>query len=71
MYWGEEKFIPHLAGKTVGKRPPGRPRHRWEDNIRKSLEEIAWEEGMDWIGLAHDRDRWRSLVNTAMNLHVS
>jgi len=70
MYRGEEKFIPHLVGKPVGKITLGKPRHRWEDNIRKSLEELTWEEGVDWIGLAYDRDRWRSLVNTVLNLRI-
>jgi hypothetical protein len=52
----------------VGKRPLGRPRHRWE-NIRMDLREIGWG-GMDWIDLAQDRDQWRALVNTVMNLRV-
>jgi hypothetical protein len=59
-----------LVGKPEGKRPLGRPRHRWEDNVRINLREIGWA-GMDWIDLAQDRDQWRVLVNTVMNLRVS
>jgi hypothetical protein len=55
--------------KPEGKRPLGRPRHRWEDNIRMDLREIGWS-GMDWIDLAQDRDQWRALVNTVMGLRV-
>jgi hypothetical protein len=51
-----------LVGKPEGKRPLGRPRRRWEDNIRMDLREIGWG-GMDWIDLAQDRDQWRALVN--------
>jgi hypothetical protein len=57
------------VGKPEGKRPLGRPRHRWEDNIRMDLRGIGWG-GMDWIDLAQDRDQWRALVNTVMNLWV-
>jgi hypothetical protein len=53
----------------VGKRPLGRPRHRLEDYIKMDLREIGWG-GMDWIDLAQDRDQWRALVNTIMNLQV-
>jgi len=56
-------------GKSEGKRPLGRPRHRWEDNIEMDLQEVGCE-GMDWTELAQDRDRWRALVNMAMNLQV-
>jgi hypothetical protein len=52
------------------KRPLGRPRRRWVDNIKMDLREIEWD-GMDWIDMAQDRDQWRALVNTAMNLRVS
>jgi hypothetical protein len=52
-----------------GKRPPGRPRRRWVDNIKIDLREIGWE-GMDWIDLVQDRDQWRALVNTVMYLQV-
>jgi hypothetical protein len=58
-----------LVGKPEGKRPLGRPRHRWVDNIKMDHREIVWD-GMDCIGLAHDRDQWRALVNTIMNLRV-
>jgi hypothetical protein len=66
-----EKRSPYsvLVGKPEGKRPLGRPRRRWVDNIKMDLLEIGWD-GVDWIGLAQDRDRWRSLVNAVMNLRV-
>jgi hypothetical protein len=51
-----------LVGKPEGKKPLGRPRHRWVDNIRMDLGEVGWGE-VDSIGLAQDRDRWRALVN--------
>jgi hypothetical protein len=57
-----------LVGKPEGRRPLGRPRRRWEDNIKKDLREVEWV--MDWIDLAQDKDRWRALVNAAMNLRV-
>jgi hypothetical protein len=59
-----------LVGKPEGKRPLGRPRRRWVDSIKLDLREICWD-GMDWIDLAQDRDQWRALVNTVMNLRVS
>jgi hypothetical protein len=52
-----------LVGKAEGKRPQGRTRRRWVENIRMDLREIGWD-GMDWIDLAQDRDQWRALVNT-------
>jgi len=58
-----------LVGKAGGKRPLGRPRRRWEDNIKMDLEEVGCG-GMDWIELAQDRDRWWALVNAVMNLRV-
>ena len=58
-----------LVGKPEGKRPLGRPRLRWEDNIKMGLQEVGCG-GMDWIELAQDRDRWRALVNAVMNLRV-
>jgi hypothetical protein len=58
-----------LVGKPEEKRPAGRPRRRWVDNIKMDLRDIKWD-GMDWIDLAHDRDQWRALVNTLMNLRV-
>jgi hypothetical protein len=58
-----------LVGKPEEKRQLGRPRRRWVDNIKMNLGEIGWE-GMNWIDLAQDRDHWRALVNTVMNLWV-
>jgi hypothetical protein len=58
-----------LVGKPEGKRPLGRPRHRWVDNIKMDIREIGWDD-MDWMDLAQDRDQWRALVNTVMNLRV-
>jgi hypothetical protein len=58
-----------LVAKTEGKRPLGRPRRRWVDNIKIDLREIEWD-GVDRIDLAQDRDKWRALVNTVMNLRV-
>jgi len=58
-----------LVGKPEGKRPLGRPRRRWEDNMKMDLQEVGCV-GMDWIELAQDRDRWRALVNAVMNLRV-
>jgi hypothetical protein len=58
-----------LVGKPEGKRPLRRPTCRWEDNIRMDLREIGWE-GVDWIHLTQDRDKWKALVNTIMNLWV-
>ena len=58
-----------LVWKPGGKRPLGRPRRRWEDNIKMDLQEVGCG-GMDWIELAQDRDRWRALVNAVMNLRV-
>jgi hypothetical protein len=58
-----------LVGKPEGRIPLGRPRHRWEDNIKMDLKEVGCE-GMDWIELAQDRDGWRALVNAVMNLRV-
>ena len=58
-----------LVGKSEGKRPLGRPRRRWEDNIKMDLQEVGYG-GMDWIELAQDRERWRAVVNAVMNLRV-
>jgi len=67
---GEERGVYRvLLGKLEGRRPLGRPRHRWVDNIRLDLQEMGWGY-MDWILLAQDRDRWRTLVNAVMNLGV-
>jgi hypothetical protein len=67
MNGGEEEWI--LVGKPEGKRPLGRPRCRWVDNIKMDLREIGWG-GMDWIYLVVDRDQWRALVNTVMNHQI-
>jgi hypothetical protein len=58
-----------LVGKPEGKRPLGRPRRRWVDNIRMYLGEVGWG-GVDWNGLAKDRNRWRALVNSVLNVRV-
>jgi hypothetical protein len=58
-----------LVGKPEGKRPLGRPRRRWEDNIKKDLKEVECM-GEDWIELVQDRYRWRELVNAIMNLRA-
>jgi hypothetical protein len=59
-----------LVGKPEGKRPLGRPIRRWVVNIRMDLGEVGWD-GVDWIDLAQDRNRWRALVNSVLNLRVS
>jgi hypothetical protein len=67
---GDEKNAYRLlVGKPEGKRPLGRPRRRWLDNIRMDLVEVGWGH-VDWIGLAEDRDRWRALVNSVLNFRV-
>ena len=58
-----------LVGKPEGKRPLGRPRHRWEDNIKMDLQEVGCG-GVDWVQLAQDMDRWQVLMNAVMNLQV-
>jgi hypothetical protein len=58
-----------LMGKPEGKRPLGRPRRRWVDNIRMDLGVVEWGD-VDWIGLAKDRNRFRDLVNSVLNLRV-
>jgi hypothetical protein len=65
----ERKVYKVLVGKPEGKRPPGRPRRRWEDGIRMDLREIDLG-GVDWILLAQDRDRLRAVVSAVMNLRV-
>ena len=67
---GEERGVYRfLVGKLEGRRPLGRPRRRWVDNIRTDLQEVGCVY-MDWIGLVQDRDRWRALVSAVMNLRV-
>jgi hypothetical protein len=58
-----------LVGKPERKRPLGRPRRKWEDNIMMDLQEVGCR-GIDWIGLTQDRARWRAIVNAVMNLRV-
>ena len=68
--WGGEGGVHRvLVGKPEGKRPLGKPRHGWVDNIRMDLQEMGFRY-MDSIGLAQDRDRWRTLVSAVMNLRV-
>jgi hypothetical protein len=64
-----EKSVQGFGGKARRRRPLGRPRRRWEDGIRMDLTEIGWR-SVEWIQLAQDRNRWRALVNTAMNLRA-
>ena len=69
-HMGEERGVYRvLVGKPEGKRPLGRPRRRWVDNIRIDLQELGCGY-VDWIGLVHHRDRWRTLVSAVMNLRV-
>jgi hypothetical protein len=71
--WERKGMCTRFCGKPEGKRPLGRPRHRprWEDEIRMDLREIACGGGgVEWIQLAQDRDRWRALAITVMNLRV-
>jgi hypothetical protein len=58
-----------LVGRPEGRRPLGRPRRRWKDNIKMDLQEVGWGD-VDWIDMAKDRDRWRALVSAVMNLRV-
>jgi len=57
------------VGKSEGKKPLGRPRRRWEDNMKMYIQEVGCG-GTDWIELAQDRDRWRALVNAGMKIRV-
>ena len=69
MYGEEMSCMQGFGGEPGGKRPLGRPRCRWEDNIKNDLQEVGYG-GMDWIELAQGRDRWQACVNAVMNLHV-
>ena len=70
-YGGEERRVYRvLVGEPEGKRPLGRPKRRWEGNIKLDLQEKCCGVDMDWTKLAQDRDRWRALVNTVMSLRV-
>jgi hypothetical protein len=67
---GEERGVHRvLVGKPERKRPLGRPRRRWVDNIKSDFQEVGGG-GVDWVELAQDRDRWRTLVSTVKNLRV-
>jgi len=68
-YGGGKGVYRILVGKLEGKRPLGRPRHKWVDNISMDLQEVGCGY-MDWIGRAQDRDSWRTLVSAVMNLRV-
>jgi hypothetical protein len=68
--WEKRNAYRLLVGKSDGKRPLGRRRGRWVDNIRMDLGEVGWGD-VDWIGLTKDRNRWRALVNSELNLRVS
>ena len=68
-YRGEEKCIQGFGWETQRKEVLGRPRLRWENNIKMDIQEMAWR-GMGWIDLAEDRESWRALVNAVMNLRV-
>jgi hypothetical protein len=67
---GEREVHTVLVEKSEGTRPLGRPRRRWEDNIKMDSQEVEWR-GSDSSGLAQNRDRWRVLVNAVMNIRVS
>jgi hypothetical protein len=66
---GEEERHRLLVGKPEGKRPLGRQRRMWVDNIRMDLGEVGWGD-VDWIGMAQDRNKWRALVKSVLNLRV-
>ena len=69
LIWGRRGGYRVPVRKPAGKRPLGRPRRRWVDNVRIDLQEVGFGH-VDWIGLAQDRDGWRKLVNAVMNLRV-
>jgi hypothetical protein len=64
-YGGHERYLQGFGDRSDGKRPPGRPRHIFEDNIKMDIQEVGWG-GMDWIDLAQDRSKWLALVNAVM-----
>jgi hypothetical protein len=66
---GERNVYRILVGNPDGKSPLGRPTRRWVDNIKMDFREIGWD-GLDWIDLYQDRNQWRALVNTAMNIWI-
>jgi hypothetical protein len=68
-YGGQEKCIHCFRGETLGKEPLGRPKHRWEDDIKMDFQGVGWC-GMDWIALAQNSDKWLAVVKTVMNIHV-
>jgi hypothetical protein len=68
--YGESRGVYRvLVGKPEGKRPLGRPRRKWEDNIKMNLQEVKYG-GIDWVEQAQDRDRWQAFVNAVMKLRV-
>jgi hypothetical protein len=68
---GEDRGVNRvLMGKPEGKRPLGRPRRGWEDNIKMDLQEVRWRGRGDWMELAQDRDRWRALVGMVRDFRV-
>jgi hypothetical protein len=69
MHVGEEDAYRILVGKPEGKKPVGRPRRKWKNDFKTNIKEIEWD-GMDCIDLTLDRDQWRALVNTVINLRV-
>jgi hypothetical protein len=69
MYGQKRNAYRILVGKPEGKRPLGRPTCKWMHNIKMDLRDRGWG-GMDWIDMAQDRDQWRALVNTVMNVRV-
>jgi len=70
VHMGESRVVYWVwVGKFEGKRPFGRPMHRWKDNIKMDLQEVGCE-GMDWIDVAQDREKWQALANVVMNLQV-
>jgi hypothetical protein len=68
--WEKKNEYKILAGKPEGKRPLGRPRHRWVKKIKMDLRDIG-RGGMDWIDVAQDRNQWKAVVNTVLNLWVT